>query len=274
MIDGCTIRGNIAANSGGGVFDLYGAQVNIVGSVIADNWVVQQAIPGDVQGNLGSFVVEHSLIAGSANWCTAGCLDTDPLFADDGTGLAPLSSIAAGQAMDSPAIDAGNPDARPVGTTRTDGIPDCGRADMGYHASVECGYEPFCIAAWNSTGQPAEIGACGSTSIAANDLILRIDQATPGQFGLFFYGADETFTIFGEGALCVAAPFARVLPVIATDATGSASLPLDLGNDPFTVAPNTIAPFETWRFQFWYRDPLGGPSGFNLSDGLAVTFCP
>ena len=30
----------------------------------------------------------------------------------------------------------------------------------------------------------------------------------------------------------------------------------------------------TWNFQAWYRDPAGGPSGFNLSDGLGITFCP
>lgn len=30
----------------------------------------------------------------------------------------------------------------------------------------------------------------------------------------------------------------------------------------------------TRNFQCWYRDPSGGPSDFNLSDGLSVTFTP
>ena len=36
-----------------------------------------------------------------------------------------------------------------------------------------------------------------------------------------------------------------------------------------------IDPHETWNFQFWFRDP-NGPlgSGFNLSNGLKLTFCP
>jgi hypothetical protein len=38
--------------------------------------------------------------------------------------------------------------------------------------------------------------------------------------------------------------------------------------------PGHIHPFATWNFQFWYRDPLGGPAGFNFSDGLEVTLCP
>ena len=165
----------------------------------------------------------------------------------------------------------------------SDGTPDeCQIADdpsldqnlNGLLDSCECVIEAYCIAAANSTGQPAAMGGSGTTSLNSNDLTLSVSSAPPFQFGLFFYGADETFTLFGDGALCVSGPLARVLPVIATDGTGSADFPLDLNANPFTAAPNIIAPFETWRFQFWYRDPLGGPSGFNLSDGLAVTFCP
>jgi len=31
---------------------------------------------------------------------------------------------------------------------------------------------------------------------------------------------------------------------------------------------------DTKFFQFWYRNPAGGGAGFNLSDSLAVPFCP
>ncbi len=34
---------------------------------------------------------------------------------------------------------------------------------------------------------------------------------------------------------------------------------------------------STWNYQFWYRDPPGGgggPAGFNLSNGMSITFCP
>ena len=118
------------------------------------------------------------------------------------------------------------------------------------------------------------MGGSGTASLSANDLTISVSSAPPFQSGLFFHGADEDFTIFGDGALCVSGPFARVLPVIATAGTGSASVLLDLFDDPFTVGPDIVAPFETWRFQFWYRDAIGGPPGLNLSDGLAVTFCP
>ena len=35
-----------------------------------------------------------------------------------------------------------------------------------------------------------------------------------------------------------------------------------------------ILPGSTWNTQFWYRDPAFGGAGFNLSDGLGVTFAP
>jgi hypothetical protein len=35
-----------------------------------------------------------------------------------------------------------------------------------------------------------------------------------------------------------------------------------------------VAPGSTWYFQAWFRDPAAGGAAFNLSDGLAVTFCP
>lgn len=43
--------------------------------------------------------------------------------------------------------------------------------------------------------------------------------------------------------------------------------------EPFNSGPFAMNPFSTWNFQFWYRDGAGGPFGFNLSDGLEVTFC-
>ena len=51
-----------------------------------------------------------------------------------------LSHIDAGQAADSPCIDAGSDSALALGleghTTRTDGVPDMGMVDMGYHYSA------------------------------------------------------------------------------------------------------------------------------------------
>jgi len=66
----------------------------------------------------------------------------------------------------------------------------------------------------------------------------------------------------------------RLLPVLLTDGTGGVSYHVDFTQPPANGGPGQIGPFSTWNFQFWYRDPQGGPAGFNLSDGLEVTFCP
>ena len=45
-------------------------------------------------------------------------------------------------------------------------------------------------------------------------------------------------------------------------------------NRALSAGGGAITAGSTWNFQFWYRDPQGGPNGFNLSDGMRVTFCP
>jgi len=60
--------------------------------------------------------------------------------------------------------------------------------------------------------------------------------------------------------------------VVSTDMFGNVVDPLDITNPP--EASGQIFAGSTWNFQFWYRDPLGGPAGFNFSDGLEVPFCP
>jgi hypothetical protein len=61
----------------------------------------------------------------------------DPLFAEGPLGLYYLSQTEAGQEADSPAVDAGSEFAEDAGldelTTRTDGLPDTGVVDLGFH---------------------------------------------------------------------------------------------------------------------------------------------
>ncbi|MEO2164491.1 MAG: hypothetical protein ABGY29_18425, partial [bacterium] len=114
----------------------------------------------------------------------------------------------------------------------------------------------------------------GSTSLGAADLVLTVEHAPAFQFGLFFYGAQPGLVFYGEGALCVQGPVFRLYPVVLSGATGEASLALDLSPYPLGSGPGAVGAFETWHFQYWFRDPTYGPSGFNFSDGIQVTFCP
>ena len=62
------------------------------------------------------------------------------------------------------------------------------------------------------------------------------------------------------------------LGITQTTAVGVASHSLDVVQ-PAPAAPS-IVPGSTWHFQFWYRDPGFGAAGYNLTDGVTVTFGP
>ena len=129
----------------------------------------------------------------------------------------------------------------------------------------------YCSGSPNSAGTSASIGFTGTTSVAANDLVLTVDGATPDRFGLFFYGPEQTSVPFGDGLRCVDGTLFR-LPVVLTDGAGSAASAVDNTAPP--QPEGELRPGDDWNFQFWYRDPDAGGSGFNTSDGLAAHMCP
>ena len=128
----------------------------------------------------------------------------------------------------------------------------------------------YCFTTPNSVGSGALISSNLDFSVAGNTFELSASAAPPDKTGVFFYGQGLTTVPLGDGSLCVGGALYR-LPALTTDAAGAASLSVD-----FTSLPTggEILGGSTWNFQFWYRDPAGGPLGFNASDGLTVDFCP
>jgi len=153
------------------------------------------------------------------------------------------------------------------GAPRTDvgAIVDAGR---GVVFSFDEPFVKYCASNPNSTGSPASISGSGSSSIAANDLSLTAGPG-PNEFGIFFFGATQIQVPFGEGFLCVGGALFR-FPITAA-VGGEWSQDVD-----YTIAPaaGQITSGSTWNFQCWFRDPTGGPSGFNTSNGLEITFVP
>jgi hypothetical protein len=150
--------------------------------------------------------------------------------------------------------------------------PRAGRAVVWGGAG--CGVISRCQGAPNSAGSGALMAHSGSTSVAANDLVLLAGGCPTNQFGIFYYGADYTQISFGTGYRCVSpggVGLFRFSPV-NTGGSGVGSWSLDYLNPP--QASGQITAGSTWHFQFWYRDPVAGGANFNLSDGLEVAFCP
>lgn len=149
-------------------------------------------------------------------------------------------------------------------------------AGDGSAASCPCGAtgEPGhgCPNAAGPSG--ASLAASGSLSIAASDCVLTVTGSIPGQPGMLFQGFDAVAggqgQPFGDGLFCVQGGVIRLQALFANGA-GEAVSTVDLG------APGLVLPGGTRRYQWWYRDPVGAPcggSGFNLSNGLELTWMP
>ncbi len=145
-----------------------------------------------------------------------------------------------------------------------------------YRVVSACRTESYCLANPNSSGQTARIRLEGSTRLSQGDVTLVAEGAVPDQFGLFYYGDRAVEIPFGDGYRCVAAGSAglfRFGPAQLADAQGTASLAVDLSAPPAGSGPGQWTAGSTWYLQYWYRDPMGVASGFNLSDGLSALFC-
>lgn len=130
----------------------------------------------------------------------------------------------------------------------------------------------------NSTGMPARMIGFGDASPTSADLELRTVGVPPGAFGI--YAVSTTVTpatpIAGSaGNLCLGGSVGRYdAPgqVLSAGSGGTFSLAID----PAAIEqPNgTVAamPGETWTFQAWFRDSVGGAPTSNLSDALSISF--
>jgi len=132
----------------------------------------------------------------------------------------------------------------------------------------------YCTTSPNSAGSGAVMTWSGSTSYAANDFVLMASGCPTGQFGLFFYGPDQTNIPLGNGVRCVAPGSLGLfrLPAVQTSIFGLGTFAVDFTQPPMNSGNGSILSGTMMNFQFWYRDKPGGGAGHNLSDGLNVTF--
>jgi hypothetical protein len=126
----------------------------------------------------------------------------------------------------------------------------------------------YCVGAPNTAGPGAVMDGLGTQFVSQNNFTIEVTGCPAFTNGLFFFGPNAIQVPFGNGFRCVGGAVRR-FHAQQTDFIGDASRAIDV-ND----AVQPIHAGETWRFQFWYRNPAAGGAGFNLSDGLEVQFCP
>ncbi len=128
----------------------------------------------------------------------------------------------------------------------------------------------YCAGGLNSVNRRARVQALGSASVAANDLVIQVQDAVAGKLALFIASDAASIRPFGAGYLCVETPLVRVGGVTQLDAAGRARKHVDL-NLP---GLGGVVAGATWHFQVVYRDqgPFGPVS--NASDALRLMFVP
>lgn len=127
----------------------------------------------------------------------------------------------------------------------------------------------YCALNPNSSGQSASISATGSAVVTDQDFTLLAHGCPPGTPGIFYFGSLPTEVPFGEGFRCVTGATFRLNPPLVTSLGGNALREVDVFAPP---ALGNLLPGTSWYFQFWFRDPSGGPAGFNLSNAVRVDF--
>ncbi len=127
----------------------------------------------------------------------------------------------------------------------------------------------------NSTGDGAELWACGSARVSVNNLRFTASNLVPGGPALLFVGQNATNggngSVFRDGLVCTD----QSTVTIGWDypnSSGGLTWFTDLSG-PSIWAPGAG---DTLYFQSWYRDLNGSPCGTsqNLTNGVEITFRP
>lgn len=143
-------------------------------------------------------------------------------------------------------------------------------------ASAQVGTN-YCSAAPNSTGSAATMSGSGSAVVHLNDLVLTSSGLPQNAAAYFLSSRTRGFVMNPGGSagnLCVGSPIGRLVGgVIANSgSTGIVDVAADLTAMPQPNGAVVVVPGDTWNFQCWYRDAVGGSATSNFSDGLAVLF--
>ena len=137
----------------------------------------------------------------------------------------------------------------------------------------------YCAANTNSTGVGATMVASGSSSVAANDVVLMCEDMPNNAFAFFLTSTNQGLVMNpggSQGNLCVGGSIGRYVGAGQIQNSGSAgavSLAIDLNQHPTPTGLISVMPGQSWNFQCWFRDvdPMGNASS-NFSDGLEIGF--
>jgi len=129
----------------------------------------------------------------------------------------------------------------------------------------------------NSSGAAAVTRAFGSALVADDDLTLYGAGLPPQVFSFFVVSRTSGFVANpggSQGNLCLGGVIGRSVggTTPLANVSGGVSTSAPLGAMPVPMGSMQVQAGETWYFQCWYRDTVGGAATSNFSAGLAVSF--
>jgi hypothetical protein len=134
----------------------------------------------------------------------------------------------------------------------------------------------YCTPNPNSTGATGSISATGSLQVASNNFVLAVEDLPLSSFGFFLVSRAQGFVQMpggSQGNLCLSGGIGRFQQQVqSSGATGSFSIPVNLMALPTPTGAVAAQAGDTWNFQAWHRDAVGGVATSNFTDGLEVRF--
>jgi len=144
--------------------------------------------------------------------------------------------------------------------------------------SDECVGTNYCVANSNSVGLTGALSGTGSANLAANNLVLNASNLPPNEFTLFVVSQTQGFVATpgtSLGNLCLAGNIGRYTgpgQIQNAGPAGAVSLAINNQSIPQPAAFVAAAVGQTWNFQCWHRDTVGGQPRSNFTVGLSITF--
>ncbi|MEZ6015937.1 MAG: hypothetical protein R3F49_12535 [Planctomycetota bacterium] len=130
----------------------------------------------------------------------------------------------------------------------------------------------------NTTLNSASISASGSDVAADNNLTLMASDMPLNAFGFFLTSMTQGNVPQpggSQGVLCLGGSIGRYVgagQIKNSGAAGMFDLALDLTQTPSPNGFVSVSAGETWNYQAWFRDSVGGVATSNFTDGRTITF--
>lgn len=145
-----------------------------------------------------------------------------------------------------------------------------------YNISASLG-DSYCTTVANSTGVSGNLTATGSSTALDNDVTLVASDLPTFAFGYFIVSQTQGFVVNPGGSagnICLAGSIGRAVggAILNTGVVGTMTAVADLTAIPQPTGPVAVMAGETWNFQAWHRDAVGGVATSNFTNGLSILF--